>query len=112
MPAMQESYHSGINQFDLRNLLETGTEISSAEIQSIAEDHKKDIIEIFSEKPNRNLWLRQIIQTHTISSRLKNILTDKSFQVNYIEDITKEDILMCRNTGKKTWEEFVKLRGY
>jgi hypothetical protein len=47
MPAMQESYHSGINQFDLRNLLETGTEISSAEIQSIAEGHKKDIIEIF-----------------------------------------------------------------
>ena len=47
------------------------------------------------------------------SERLYRILTDlhSNDDIKYIEDITRFIFFNKRNAGKKSWEEFCKLRG-
>lgn len=45
------------------------------------------------------------------STRLRNILQNHSNNY-YIEDISYSTFKTFRDAGKKTWSEFVKLRGY
>jgi len=68
-------------------------------------------------------WLLQ--NRDKCSSRLIHIITDEEIQLQYryggrileggfkyIEDITEKIFLLQTNAGKKTWKEFVSVRGY
>jgi len=55
------------------------------------------------------------------SVRLMNILTHGQIyenthfvekEVQSIEKLSRKEFMKIRNAGKKTWDEFVKLRGY
>lgn len=48
----------------------------------------------------------------TCSTRLNNVLRAFPDELRYIENITKDNFLKCRNAGKVCWSEFNKLRGY
>jgi hypothetical protein len=37
---------------------------------------------------------------------------DKRFAGKYIENLTEKDFIKSSHLGKRTWNEFVKLRGY
>lgn len=48
-----------------------------------------------------------------LSTRLKNVLlSNKDYLGNYIETIDAHKILMCRNAGKDTKNEFITIRKY
>ena len=95
-----------------------------------------DIVEAYHEQLNLQIvsssnggktsiehWLLE--NRDKCSERLINIITDEKIKLTrgyygktleggfkYIEDITEKIFLIQRNAGKKTWEEFVSVRGY
>jgi len=56
--------------------------------------------------------ISEFIKKNKISERLLNALLDLSEFYTHIEQLKKTDILVCRNAGKQTADEFIKLRGY
>ena len=95
-----------------------------------------DTVEVYHEQLNSQIvsfsnegktplerWLLE--NRDKCSSRLIHIITNEEIQLQYryggrvleggfkyIEDITEKIFLLQSNAGKKTWEEFVKVRGY
>jgi len=50
-----------------------------------------------------------------VSGRLNNVLLwqwGRDCDTKLVSDITKQEFLAIRNAGKKTWQEFIELRGY
>lgn len=64
-----------------------------------------------SNKTPINQWDKLVLCKSRLHFALTRLLKE-SGETKYIEDIVRFDILRNRNTGKKTWEEFIKLRGY
>ena len=58
--------------------------------------------------------VKKFVEKHkaVISSRLQNILTREIGLDKYIEHIESSKLLMCRNMGKYTQLEFIRLRGF
>jgi hypothetical protein len=71
-------------------------------------------------KTTTEAWLLQNRQN--CPERIVNIITADRIRLSYrkdleggfryIEDVTEKVFLLQRNAGKKTWQEFVELRGY
>lgn len=61
-------------------------------------------------------------KNNKLSVKLTNVLfvdyyTNKAYSrdelpFKFVELVNKHDFLLLRSAGKKTWEEFIKLRGY
>jgi hypothetical protein len=73
-----------------------------------------------TDKTTIEAWLLQNRQN--CPERIVNIITADRIRLSYrkdleggfsyIEDVTEKVFLLQRNAGKKTWQEFVELRGY
>ncbi len=67
-----------------------------------------------SNKTKIESWINSL--EYKLSVRLSNVLLksqwgedEKPFK--YIEDVNKKEFMRLRNAGKKTWSEFLDLRG-
>ena len=70
---------------------------------------------IVTENKGHKTPIEEWVYSRNPTVRLCNIfLNDPLDQqpFKYVEDVTEDKFKQRRNAGKKTWEEFVKLRGY
>lgn len=100
-------------------------------LESLDQDEQISLLSELLKLPGNNNELDEIGLTpidiwiasqEKISSRLCHILLEPSkywrhefqneWEIPFIEKIHEKEFMSCRNAGKKTWDEFVKLRGY
>jgi len=69
---------------------------------------------LIDEQSDTSLTVFQWCDIVKPSQRLYNILhmAFRRDSKKKVMDITRDDLMMIRNCGIKTWNEFVKLRGY
>ncbi len=84
-------------------------------VSALSETEKRYLILELMKPPDDNprIRIKNWIKFHRISHKLKsalNTMLDCGFI--FIEQITKEELLKCRNCGIQTWEEFKTLRGF
>lgn len=80
-----------------------------AALDEAALDIKKDVL--------IKDWLIYMLRPDNINTpsiRILNCVRSYSLEgkIKYLREITRDSFLKNRNAGKKSWEEFVKLRGY
>ncbi len=94
--------------------------------QALSDDEKERLLQLISNwkfpdksKERKLTPIEEWVGLQTeISVRLKNVLLkgyqDSSGQLRFkfVELILKKDFFHRRNAGKKSWQEFVRLRGF
>jgi DNA-directed RNA polymerase alpha subunit len=76
--------------------------------ESLSPNEKRELLSILSQKPERRLSVKEWVNENTeLSIRAQNCLTYSDLRDQFIDEVTKSDLLKVRNLGKVTMEEIL-----